>query len=190
MHEVMSRRYKRVAEEKDPPPDLIVVDGGKAQLNMAHSLLKQIGLESIPHIGISKPAGRSEISKAPKLLLPDKEDPIMLELDSPALHIIQHLRNESHRFAIKYHRNLKAKQQKVSELDKIPGVGKIRKRKLLQFYGSVDEIRKTTAEDMADLIGPALAKLVYQYFQDHPKDKRKAKKVKIKVIRKPASQKK
>ncbi|MHA1511914.1 MAG: helix-hairpin-helix domain-containing protein, partial [Promethearchaeota archaeon] len=142
-----------------------VVDGGKGQLNMAHKLLKDLGIEDVPHIGLTKPEGRSEINKPPKIIIPELQDYIELPLKSESLHILQALRDESHRFAINYHRLLRKKRQKKSELDDISGIGPARKRKLLTFFGSVKEIRKASEEQIADIVGSSLAKVIFEYFQ-------------------------
>jgi excinuclease ABC subunit C len=164
MKEVMTRRYTR-AIKNDNLPDLIVVDGGKGQINMAHNLLRDLGIENIPHIGLSKPEGRSEINKPPKIIIPELKGYIELPLKSESLHILQALRDESHRFAINYHRLLRKKRQKKSELDDISGIGPARKRKLLTFFGSVKEIRKASEERIADVVGSSLAKVIFEYFK-------------------------
>jgi len=164
MKEVMTKRYTRAIKD-DNLPDLIVVDGGKGQLNMAHKLLKDLGIEDVPHIGLTKPEGRSEINKPPKIIIPELQDYIELPLKSESLHILQALRDESHRFAINYHRLLRKKRQKKSELDDISGIGPARKRKLLTFFGSVKEIRKASEEQIADIVGSSLAKVIFEYFQ-------------------------
>ncbi len=164
MKEVMARRYTRAIKD-DNLPDLIVVDGGKGQLNMAHKLLKDLGIEGIPHIGLSKPEGRSEINQAPKIIIPEHQDYIELPLKSESLHILQALRDESHRYAINYHRLLRKKRQKKSELDDISGIGPARKRKLLTYFGSVKEIKKASEEQIADVVGFSLAKAILEYFQ-------------------------
>ncbi len=164
MKEVMARRYTRAIKD-DNLPDLIVVDGGKGQINMAHKLLKDLGIENIPHIGLSKPEGRSEINQPPKIIIPEHQEYIELPLKSESLHILQTLRDESHRFAINYHRLLRKKRQKKSELDDISGIGPARKRKLLTFFGSVKEIKKASEEQLADVVGSSLAKVIFAYFQ-------------------------
>jgi len=164
MKEVMARRYTRAIKE-DTLPDLVVVDGGKGQLNMAHRLFVNLGIDHVPHIGLVKPEGRSEIYKTPRIVIPDEDETLQLPKNSPALHLIQHLRDESHRFANAYHRKLRNKRQTKSELDDIPGIGPSRKKKLLQFFGSVAVIKKTTELEIANVIGPAMAHTVIEYFK-------------------------
>jgi excinuclease ABC subunit C len=168
MREVMTRRYTRALKEQEDLPDLIVVDGGKAQLNMAHTLLIQLGLEEIPHIGISKPPGRSEIYSQPKIILPGDSTPINLSKGDAALKILQLLRDESHRFAINYHRKLRQKRQTKSILDKIPGIGAARKKKLLTQFKSVKRIRAASHEDLIEVLGKKLGEQVFDYLVNHP----------------------
>ncbi|MHA1518671.1 MAG: excinuclease ABC subunit UvrC [Promethearchaeota archaeon] len=173
MQEVMSRRYRRAIAE-ETLPDLVVVDGGKAQLNMAHKLFQKLNIEHVPHIGLVKPKGRSEVYTPPKIITPNSKTIIQLSKDSPGLHIIQHLRNESHRFANQYHKKLRQKRQSKSELDDIPGIGPARKRKLIQYFGSVKEIKRVTEDEIGKVVGKTLAHTIYEYFLS--KDKEKASK--------------
>ena len=190
MKEVMARRYTRAIKD-DNLPDLIVVDGGKGQINMAHKLLKDLGIENIPHIGLSKPEGRSEINQPPKIIIPEHQDYIELPLKSESLHILQALRDESHRFAINYHRLLRKKRQKKSELDDISGIGPARKRKLLTFFGSVKEIKKASEDQIADVVGSSLAKVIFEYFQQkREKSSRKKKTSRKKAVSSFSKQKK
>ncbi|MHA1673203.1 MAG: excinuclease ABC subunit UvrC [Promethearchaeota archaeon] len=170
MQEVMSRRYRRAIAE-DTLPDLVVVDGGKAQLNMAHELFQKMNIEHVPHIGLVKPKGRSEIYTPPKIILPNSDAIIQLSKDSPGLHIIQHLRNESHRFANQYHKKLRQKRQSKSELDDIPGIGPARKRKLLQYFGSVKEIKRVTEVEIGKVVGKTLAHTIKEFFLAKEKGK-------------------
>ncbi len=163
MQEIMSRRYRRAIAE-DTLPDLVVVDGGKAQLNMAHKLFQKLNIVHVPHIGLVKPKGRSEIYTPPKILLSNSDAIIQLSKDSPGLHIIQHLRNESHRFANQYHKKLRQKRQSQSELDDIPGIGPARKRKLLQYFGSVKEIKRVTEIEIEKVVGKNLAHTIKEFF--------------------------
>lgn len=175
MKEVMTRRYTHAIKD-DNLPDLIVVDGGKGQINMAHNLLKDLGIETIPHIGLSKPEGRSEINQPPKIIIPEQQDYIELPLKSESLHILQALRDESHRFAINYHRLLRKKRQKKSELDDISGIGPARKRKLLTFFGSVKEIEKASEEQIAEVVGSSSAQNIINHFQQKQSKEKRTKK--------------
>ncbi|MHA1777479.1 MAG: excinuclease ABC subunit UvrC [Promethearchaeota archaeon] len=172
MREVMERRYHRAIKEEEFP-DLIVVDGGKAQLNMAHQLLQKLQLDHIPHIGLVKPEGRSEKLTPPTIILSNSNEIINLPLDSPALQLIQHLRDESHRFANRYHQKLRQKRQSKSELDEIPGIGPARKQKLLRFFGSVKEIRKASYDDLRSVVGQKIAQTIQNYFKQQELKKSK-----------------
>lgn len=180
MKEVMTRRYKRAIKE-EKLPDLIVVDGGRAQINMTHKLLKELGIENVPHIGLSKPEGRSEINNPPKIIIAEKREYIELSLKSESLHILQAIRDESHRFAIKYHRLLRKKRQQKSEIDDIPGIGPARKKKLLSYFGSVKQIRKASEEQIADIVGDSIAKAIIDHFSQKkdqiPKKQQRKKKI-------------
>ena len=162
---------------------LVIVDGGKGQLNMAHTLLNDLGIENIPHIGLSKPEGRSEINQPPKIIIPEQQDYIELPLKSESLHILQALRDESHRFAINYHRLLRKKRQSKSELDDISGIGPARKRKLLTFFGSVKEIEKASEEQIAEVVGSSSAHNIFNHFEQK---RSKQKRIKKKTSRKKA----
>ncbi len=166
MKEVMTRRYRKLIKENQTKPDLIIVDGGTPQIQMADQLLNELGLGNIPHIGIAKPEGRSEKNKSPKIIHIDGESKkeIILPIDSPALHLLQHIRDESHRFAIKYHRKLREKHVS-SELDEIEGIGPARRKKLLSFFGSIENIKNAPVEEISEVVGEKLAENVFLYFQ-------------------------
>ena len=160
MRETVGQRYQRAVNEQQTLPDLIVIDGGKGQLNIAHQVLTDLGIPDIPHIGLAK---REE-----EIFVPDKSESIILPKDSAGLHILQAIRDEAHRFAIQYHRVLRGKRQNKSELDEIPGVGPSRRTKLLQHFGDINEIRKASIEDIAFVVGSALATVIKEYFDNHP----------------------
>ncbi|MDR0733723.1 MAG: excinuclease ABC subunit UvrC [Dysgonamonadaceae bacterium] len=146
MHETVFRRYKRLLDEEASLPQLIVIDGGKGQLHAAVDALKELGLYGkISVIGIAK--------RLEEIYFPEDSIPLYLDKNSESLKLIQRLRDEAHRFGITFHRNKRSKQQIVSELDEINGVGKVMKEKLLQKYKSVKRIRETPKEEIAGLIG-------------------------------------
>jgi len=157
--EVLRRRFGHVlrAEEGSVEelrwrlPDLVVVDGGKGQVSAARAVLDELGLHDVPLAGLAK--------EREELFLPDRSDPIVLPATSPALYLVQRLRDEAHRFAITYHRQVRAKAQVRSALDDLPGVGPARKRALLRVFGSARQIRQASVEQVAAVpgIGPALA---------------------------------
>lgn len=157
MREVVYRRYKRVLEENEPLPDLIVIDGGKGQLSSAIESLTALGLYGkVPIIGIAK--------RLEELYYPEDEFPLYLEKKSETLKIIQQIRDEAHRFGITHHRNLRSKNTFVSELDAIKGIGKETSKLLLSELKSVKKIREATLEQLAAIVGNAKANLVWSHF--------------------------
>ncbi|MGE5590040.1 MAG: excinuclease ABC subunit UvrC [Bacillota bacterium] len=135
-------------------PDLLIIDGGKGQLNAAREVLRALGLEHIPTFGLAK--------ENEELYREGQPDPIILPRGSHALHLLQRLRDEAHRFAITYHRKLHARAATHSALDDIPGVGPVRRKALLRHFGSVAAIRRATPEEIAQVegIGPDLADVI------------------------------
>lgn len=135
-------------------PDLLIIDGGKGQLGAAREVLRELGLEHIPTFGLAK--------ENEELFHEGTPDPIVLPRGSHALHLLQRLRDEAHRFAITYHRQLHARAATHSVLDEIPGVGPVRRRALLRHFGSVAAIRRATPQEVAEVegIGPELAEAI------------------------------
>lgn len=158
MSEVIERHYKRALEENKPLPDLIMVDGGKGQLNSAIKTLKKLGLTNFNIIGLAK--------RLEEIFLPDRKESIMIPKTSSSLKLLQHIRDEAHRFAITFHREKRTKRIISTELENIPGVGPKTIEKLLKEFGSVELIKNTSIEELTDKIGKAKAKIVYDYF--HP----------------------
>jgi excinuclease ABC subunit C len=158
MEEVIYRRYKRLIEEEQPLPNLIIIDGGKGQLSSAISSLVKLNLYGkIPVIGIAK--------RLEELYYPDDEFPLYLDKKSETLRIIQHLRDEAHRFGITNHRNRRSKNTFVTELENIKGIGPETAKMLLKELKSVKKIQEASMELLSDIIGAAKAKLVKDYFQ-------------------------
>jgi excinuclease ABC subunit C len=153
MLEVLRRRFARGKEEADLP-DLIVVDGGKGQLAMALTAMAEIGIEGVEAVGLAKmrvqAAARSrEIERLEeRVFLPGQSNAVILKRNSNALFLLQRVRDEAHRFAITHHRKLRSKQTLYSALDRIPGVGGVRKRALLRAFGSVKRIEEATLEEL------------------------------------------
>ena len=154
IREVLSRRLERLLEEKRPLPDLIFVDGGKGQLSAALQVLKNINLKSIPVCSLAK---KEEI-------IFSERHPAGLRLDptSGALKLLQQIRDEAHRFAISFHRQRRTKKSFASQLYDIPGLGPIRKKKLLLTFGHLDGIRKASYDELARVVGPKLAQIIKQ----------------------------
>lgn len=143
--EVIRRRYTRLKEEGGPPPDLILVDGGKGQLSAAQKALKEAGMGRIPVVSLAK--------KEETLFTASHRDGLRLDRTSPALKLLQRIRNEAHRFAISLHRQRREKRSFASPLDSIPGIGEKKKHRLLSRYKSLEEIRQAPEEELARLIG-------------------------------------
>jgi len=158
LEEVISRRYKRAIEEKGSLPDLIMVDGGKPQLGAAQKALAALGISGVPLVSIAK---KEEI-----LFTPDARDGILLDRTSAALKLIQAIRDETHRFAITFHRGRRAKKSFASKLDGIPGVGPKKKTALLSRYPSLEAIRDAPREELEKLVGAAPAAAVMKRLEE------------------------
>ena len=141
MREVLTRHFGRLLEEKAPLPDLVVIDGGKGQLSAAVAALVALRCPPLPVIGLAK---REE-----EIYVPGRETPVILDRHGGALRLLQAIRDESHRFAISYHRALRLKRLEQSLLDEIPGIGKVRKKQLLRVFGSIRALRKADPEEIA-----------------------------------------
>ena len=156
MHEVVLRRYRKLLEAGGPFPDLILIDGGKGQLSSAYAALHELGLGTLVAVGIAK--------KEELLFTRDREDAIALSKDSPALLLIQRIRDEAHRFAVTFHRLSRTKRDLRSELDVIPGIGPRRRKLLLTAFGSLAGVRRATREDLMKIVGSKSADAVLAYF--------------------------
>ena len=151
MQQVVTRRFKRLMEESLPFPDLLLIDGGKGQLSSAVAALEALGIREQPVIGLAK--------RLEEVFLPGHPDPQNIPKSSSSLRLLQGLRDESHRFAVAYHRKLRQKRTLTSELDAVEGVGPARRKTLLRHFGSVKRIREAGVEEVAAVsgIGPKLA---------------------------------
>ena len=153
MFEVLKRRFSRGVESGDLP-DLVVVDGGKGQLGVALAVMKELGVEDLDVIALAKMKVQSsprssEVERTEdRVFLPGQSNPVLLRRNSNALFLLQRVRDEAHRFAITYHKKLRGKQTFYSLLDRIPGIGGMRKRALLRAFGSVKRIEEATLEDL------------------------------------------
>ncbi|MEO8423570.1 MAG: excinuclease ABC subunit UvrC [Actinomycetota bacterium] len=172
MEEMLRRRFNRLIRERDEPvtcsrrrfaypPSLVVVDGGKGQLGVCSKVLADLGLD-IPHIGLAK--------RLEEVFFPGQPDPLLIRRASEALFVLQHIRDEAHRFAITYHRQKRAKRALASPLDEVPGVGPARKKALLKRFGSLARLRDATSEEIAATpgIGPELAHSVHDRLHGVP----------------------
>jgi len=156
MREVMERRYTRVLEEGTEFPDLIMVDGGKGQLSSAVEILEKLGIQEQPIIGLAK--------RLEEVFLPGKSEPEVMPKTSSGLRLLQQVRDEAHRFAITFHRSLRAKRTLQTELDLIEGIGKTRAKELLEAFGSVQGVKFATAEQLTEIVGEKVAGKIKEYF--------------------------
>ena len=155
--EIVYRRYGRLLKEKKSLPQLVIVDGGKGQLNSALQSIEKLGLSGkMAVIGVAK--------KLEEIYFPGDKIPLYLDKNSETLKVIQHLRNEAHRFGITFHRNLRTSSMLVSELDSIKGIGDKSKTLLFSTFGSVDKIRSADVEMLAGIVGRKKAELLRAYF--------------------------
>ena len=161
MHEVVGRRCRRLLDNGDPLPDLVVIDGGKGQLSAAYEAFGALGLSNLVAVGLAK--------KEELVFTRDASDPIILEPTSAALLLLQRIRDEAHRFAVTYHRNARTRRDFRSELDDIPGVGARRRLALLTRFGSEANIRRATREELVPVLGARVADAVIRYFADRPR---------------------
>ncbi|OGL41751.1 MAG: excinuclease ABC subunit C [Candidatus Schekmanbacteria bacterium RIFCSPHIGHO2_02_FULL_38_11] len=157
--EVVTRRYKRLLEEKKPLPELVLIDGGKGQLNIAIKAFNELGIDGVNIISIAK--GKSILKRTGReglreysqeeVYTPSSDTPLKFKKDSPVLHVLQSIRDEAHRFAIRYHKTLREKKLRYSVLDEIPGIGKKIKKELLKYFGSVEKIRKSSVDELCKI---------------------------------------
>jgi excinuclease ABC subunit C len=153
----VTRRYSRLQEEKRPFPGLVLIDGGIGQLHAAADALESIGISDQPLASIAK---REEII----YVYGQEDEPIALDRFSPILHLIQTIRDEAHRFAVTFHRSRRNARQLTSELDAIPGVGKLTVQKLLKQLGSSELVRAASEEELAKVVGRAAARRVRAHY--------------------------
>jgi excinuclease ABC subunit C len=156
MRQVVGRRYRRVLEDGGPFPDLVVIDGGKGQLNAAYGALEELGLANLVAIGLAK--------KEELVFVRDHEQPIALEAHAAALRLLQRIRDEAHRFAVTFHRQARASRDLRSALDEIPGVGARRRKALLTRFGSVMGVRRATREELTRVVGARAASAIIDHF--------------------------
>lgn len=149
LQEIIQRRYTRIKQENKALPDLVLVDGGKGQFNIAKKTLNHVGLENLDVVSLAK---RDEI-----IFTPTHEQGLILDRTSPVLKLLQHVRDEAHRFAISYHRIKRKKRSFESELDGIPGLGPKRKSLILTKFKSLAEIKKSPVEELGKIVGKKVA---------------------------------
>jgi excinuclease ABC subunit C len=161
MKEVLTRRYTRALAENDLP-DLLIVDGGKGQLSIAVAVLRELGVEGVTVAALAKPAHEGEHDK---VFLPGRKNPVRFPASSAALHLLQRIRDEAHRFAVTYHRKLRDRSRLRSVLTDVPGVGEKRKKALLAHFGSLQQVKQASVEELGAVPGipDSLARRVYLY---------------------------
>ena len=154
MAEAVDRRYRRLLEEGKALPDLILIDGGRGQLNAALAALKKLGIEEMPIAGLAK---REE-----EIYVPEREEPFRLERRDPALQLLQMVRDETHRFAVSSHRRRRSKRILHSELDDFPGIGEKRRRLLIERFGSVSGVKQASMQDLMNVLGRNVGQRLYE----------------------------
>jgi excinuclease ABC subunit C len=161
MFEVVQRRYRRLQDEKQPLPSLVLVDGGLGQLHAAADALESVGLPTQPLASIAK---KEEII----YVHGSEDDPVVLDRRSPVLHLVQLIRDESHRFAIGYHRQRRSMRDRDSELLTVPGVGAQTRKRLLTHFGSLREVQQATADSLAAVVPRPTAEAIWGHFHQTP----------------------
>jgi excinuclease ABC subunit C len=164
MQEVVWRHYSGVKEDQRPLPDLILIDGGIAQLGAAMDALRELGLSRIDIVALAKAKGEKE----ERVFLPGRKNPVILKPSSPSTHLLQRIRDESHRFAITYHRKLRSRALLSSKLDDIAGVGPAKRRDLLRYFGSLEALTAASEADLQRVggVGPRTAKEIRKALAD------------------------
>ena len=164
MRQALQRRYRRIQEGEGRMPDLLLIDGGKGQLAAVAGVLEEMGINDLLLLGVAKGPDRKPGMET--LFLLGQERPLILPANSPALHLVQHIRDESHRFAITGHRQRRAKARRTSPLEEIPGIGAKRRQRLLKHFGGLQGLARAGVEDIATVEGISrkLAQAVYVAF--------------------------
>ncbi|MGZ3568502.1 MAG: excinuclease ABC subunit UvrC [Thermodesulfobacteriota bacterium] len=173
MYEVLLRRYQKAVEENDLP-DLVLLDGGRGQLNVAQEVFKELKVEEIDLISLAKerPLEESRFSRLrkseEKVFHPHIKEPILLGRRSGLLQFLDRIRDEAHRFAISYHKKVRGRESIKSELEEIPGIGRVRQKELLKFFGTVERIKEVTEEELAKApkMNSKSAQRVYQFYHN------------------------
>ena len=158
MHEVVTRRYRRLRDEEQAMPSLVLVDGGLGQLHAAARALEELGLAAQPLASIAK---REEIL----YLFGQEDEPIVLDRHSPVLLLIQQIRDEAHRFAITFHRKRRQMRDHATELRDVPGVGEMTTRRLLQHFGSLRAVKQANYAALTSVVTDKQAKAILEFFQ-------------------------
>jgi excinuclease ABC subunit C len=170
MYEVLLRRYRRAVEEHDLP-DMVLLDGGRGQLNVAQEVFKELRIKEVDLLSLAKAKRvgdhRFHIeTSGEKIFHPQYKEPIILGKQSPLLHFLDRIRDEAHRFAITYHKKVRKRGTIRSVLEEIPGIGKVRQRELLRFFGSAEKIKEATVEELSKALtmNYKLARKIHKFF--------------------------
>jgi excinuclease ABC subunit C len=159
MYEALTRRYSRLIEQKHSLPQLIVIDGGKGQLSSSVKALKDLGIyRKVAIIGIAK--------RLEEIFYPEDNLPLYLDKKSETLRVIQHMRDEAHRFGITHHRNQRSKGTIASKLTEIKGIGNETAAELLRTFKSVARIKKSTLDEITKVVGPSKASIIVNYYRE------------------------
>jgi excinuclease ABC subunit C len=171
MYEVLLRRYQKAVEENDLP-DLVLLDGGRGQLNVAQEVFKELKVKEMDVISLAKERTIEGPLKAQeKIFRPHYKEPFVLGRHSSLLHFLDRIRDEAHRFAITYHKKVRSRETIKSELEEIPGIGAVRQRELLKFFGSVERVKEATVKELAQAPKMNLksAQILYNFFHSNQK---------------------
>jgi len=171
MYEVLLRRYQKGVEENDLP-DLVLLDGGRGQLNVAQEVFKELKAKDVDLISLAKekPVERPRPSRlkktGEKVFHPQYKEPFILGRRSPILHLLDRVRDEAHRFAITYHKKVRSRDTIKSELGEIPGIGQVRQKQLLKYFGTVEKVKEATEEELAGApkMNRKSAQSVYRFY--------------------------
>jgi excinuclease ABC subunit C len=161
MREVVARRYQRILDEKRDMPSLILIDGGIGQLHAAAAALESLGIINQPLASIAK---REEII----YVAGQEDEPVVLDRHSPVLHLVQMIRDESHRFAVTFHRKRRQMRDRKSELLEIPGIGSLTTRRLVEHFGSVRAVKEADAAALSSVVTKKQAEAIREFFQNQP----------------------
>jgi excinuclease ABC subunit C len=168
MRQAVGRHFARVQRGEGEMPELLLIDGGAGQLQAAHDALAELGITGLTAVGVAKGVDRRAGQE--RLFLAGQEAPLILGPGSPALRLIQRVRDEAHRFAIAGHRKARARSRLESLLEEIPGLGPARRREILKSFGGLQGVRQASVEDLSKVrgIGRPLAELIYEKMNPGP----------------------
>lgn len=166
MHQAIQRRFARLKKGEAPMPDVLFIDGGKGQVAQAVDALESLQIDEVRLVGVAKGEGR--VPGREKLILPGQADPLILRPDSPALHLIQQIRDEAHRFAVYGHRQRRGRARTRSVLEEIEGLGPVRRRNLLKAFGGLQQVSRAGVDDLARVhgISRSMAGRIHAHFHD------------------------